>query len=188
MGTQPLLEIAKPFMASAPVHSSLMCIVMGVEKTCQSLTITKVTATAGRRRSYLECHQFGNGLPTEMQNSVMRSRISDRRLQNVPVRTIPTLRPARSSRFHRFQHSAGSLVNSQTGNLKLAQKILGRSRFAKTANFYTHAIAEQDVRRRLPSSRQFSENLFSNGNNKAPQVIRWLTTQSWWENWTEPLK
>jgi integrase len=53
-------------------------------------------------------------------------------------------RPARSSGFHRFRHSAGSFVNAQTGNLKLAQKLLGHSRFETTANVYTHALAKQE--------------------------------------------
>jgi integrase len=53
-------------------------------------------------------------------------------------------RPARTSGFHRFRHSAGSFVNSQTGNLKLAQRMLGHSRFETTANVYTHALEEQE--------------------------------------------
>jgi integrase len=53
-------------------------------------------------------------------------------------------RPARSSGFHRFRHSAGSFVNAQTGNLKLAQKLLGHSRYETTANIYTHSTADQE--------------------------------------------
>jgi integrase len=53
-------------------------------------------------------------------------------------------RPARASGFHRFRHSAGSFVNSQTGNMKLAQRMLGHSRFETTANVYTHALQEQE--------------------------------------------
>jgi integrase len=53
-------------------------------------------------------------------------------------------RLARSSGFHRFRHSVGSLVNSQTGNMKLAQRLLGHSRFETTANIYTHALEEQE--------------------------------------------
>ncbi|HEV3037254.1 MAG TPA: hypothetical protein VHA33_05650, partial [Candidatus Angelobacter sp.] len=33
---------------------------------------------------------------------------------------------------------------SQTGNLKLAQRMLGHSRFETTANVYTHALEEQE--------------------------------------------
>lgn len=53
-------------------------------------------------------------------------------------------RPARSSGFHRFRHSAGSFVNSETGNLKLTQKLLGHSRYETSANIYTHSTAEQE--------------------------------------------
>ena len=34
-------------------------------------------------------------------------------------------RPKRASGFHAFRHSAASLVNAETGNLKLAQRFLG---------------------------------------------------------------
>ena len=53
-------------------------------------------------------------------------------------------RPARGSGFHCFRHSAGSLVNAETGNLKLAQKLLGHSRYETTANIYTHAFSDQE--------------------------------------------
>lgn len=53
-------------------------------------------------------------------------------------------RPTRSSGFHRFRHSAGSFVNAQTGTLKLAQKLLGHSRFETTANIYTHSLSDQE--------------------------------------------
>jgi integrase len=42
------------------------------------------------------------------------------------------------SGFHCFRHSAGSFVNAQTGNLKLAQELLGHSSFGVTADIYTH--------------------------------------------------
>jgi integrase len=53
-------------------------------------------------------------------------------------------RPARNSGFRCFRHSAGSFVNSQTGNLKLAQKLLGHSRYETTANVYTHALSGEE--------------------------------------------
>jgi integrase len=42
------------------------------------------------------------------------------------------------SGFHCFRHSTGSFVNAQTGNLKLAQKLLGHASLNITANTYTH--------------------------------------------------
>jgi hypothetical protein len=35
-------------------------------------------------------------------------------------------------------------VNAQTGNLKLAQKLLGHSRYETTANLYTHSTSDQE--------------------------------------------
>jgi integrase len=53
-------------------------------------------------------------------------------------------RPARGAGFHCFRHSVGSFVNAQTGNLKLAQKLLGHSRYETTANIYTHSSSDQE--------------------------------------------
>jgi len=44
----------------------------------------------------------------------------------------------RESGFHRFRHSAGSIIVSKTGNLKLAQTLLGHSSISTTADIYTH--------------------------------------------------
>jgi integrase len=53
-------------------------------------------------------------------------------------------RTARNSGFHGFRHSAGSFVNSVTGNMKLAQKLLGHSNFNTTADVYTHTSLENE--------------------------------------------
>lgn len=47
-------------------------------------------------------------------------------------------RGKRDCGFHRFRHSAGSIIVSKTGNLKLAQQLLGHSSISTTANIYTH--------------------------------------------------
>jgi integrase len=49
------------------------------------------------------------------------------------------LRPNRSSR-----HSAATIVNQKTGNLKLVQKLLGHSNLSTTADVYTHTSADAD--------------------------------------------
>jgi len=49
-----------------------------------------------------------------------------------------------ASGFHPFRHLAASIVNEQTGNLKLAQKFLGHSTIKMTADIYTHASAEAE--------------------------------------------
>jgi integrase len=61
--------------------------------------------------------------------------------------TLDRLRIPRTSRmsgFHAFRHSAGSIVNAQTGNLKLAQKLLGHSNLSTTADIYTHVYTESE--------------------------------------------
>ena len=47
-------------------------------------------------------------------------------------------RPKGAAGFHCFRHSAASLVNAETGNLKLTQKFLGNSNVSTTADIYTH--------------------------------------------------
>jgi integrase len=49
-----------------------------------------------------------------------------------------------ASGFHTFRHSAASIVNEQTGNLKLAQRFLGHSTIKMTADIYTHTSAEAE--------------------------------------------
>ena len=84
-------------------------------------------------------------------------------------------RPARSAGFHCFRHSAGSFVNAETGNIKLAQKLLGHSRFETTANIYTHSSSEQEREAALAVEQAiFGEsvrNVRENTNNKGSQVI-----------------
>jgi hypothetical protein len=53
-------------------------------------------------------------------------------------------RPLGASGFHAFRHSVGSLINAETGNLKLAQKLLGHSNINMTADVYTHTSQESE--------------------------------------------
>jgi integrase len=53
-------------------------------------------------------------------------------------------REKRRSGFHAFRHSAGSVINQETGNLKLAQALLGHSDFNTTANIYVHTSTESE--------------------------------------------
>jgi integrase len=53
-------------------------------------------------------------------------------------------RPLGASGFHAFRHSVGSLINAETGNLKLAQKLLGHSNINMTADIYTHTSHESE--------------------------------------------
>ncbi|MEJ2110998.1 MAG: tyrosine-type recombinase/integrase, partial [Acidobacteriota bacterium] len=53
-------------------------------------------------------------------------------------------RRSRESGFHAFRHCAGSIVNNETGNLKLAQALLGHSNLSTTADIYTHNFTEAE--------------------------------------------
>ena len=47
-------------------------------------------------------------------------------------------RQDRSHGFHIFRHTAGSIVHTATGNLKLIQEFLGHSRISTTSDIYVH--------------------------------------------------
>ncbi len=51
-------------------------------------------------------------------------------------------RPSGASGFHAFGHSAASLVNGETGNLKLTQRFLGHSNVSTSR--YSHAYIGSD--------------------------------------------
>lgn len=83
-------------------------------------------------------------------------------------------RPARSSGFHCFRHSAGSFVNSQTGNMKLAQKLLGHSRYETTANVYAHALSGEEREAAMALEEAIfgsCSQLFPNENSKGPKTV-----------------
>jgi integrase len=53
-------------------------------------------------------------------------------------------RNRRAAGFHTFRHSAATIVNQKTGNLKFVQKLLGHSNLSTTADVYTHTSADAD--------------------------------------------
>jgi integrase len=69
-------------------------------------------------------------------------------------------RQARSSGFHTFRHSAASFINAQTGNIKLAQKMLGHSNMSTTADIYTHTSTASDREAASAIEREIFGNLF----------------------------
>lgn len=69
-------------------------------------------------------------------------------------------RAARAAGFHTFRHSAGSFINAETGNLKLAQKLLGHSNLSTTADIYTHTSAEAERDAAVAVERAIYGNLF----------------------------
>jgi integrase len=69
-------------------------------------------------------------------------------------------RASRGSGFHTFRHSAASFINWQTGNLKLAQKLLGHATIDMTAEVYTHTSVEAEREAALAVERAIYGNLF----------------------------
>jgi integrase len=53
-------------------------------------------------------------------------------------------REKRQSGFPAFRHSAGSVINQETGNIKLAQALLGHADFSTTADIYVHTSGESE--------------------------------------------
>jgi integrase len=82
-------------------------------------------------------------------------------------------RASGASGFHTFRHSAASFINAQTGNLKLAQKLLGHSTIDMTAEVYTHTSIEAEREAALAVERAIYGDLFvvvretANRNNSA---------------------
>jgi len=69
-------------------------------------------------------------------------------------------RPPGASGFHTFRHSAASILNERTGNLKLAQKLLGHSAIDMTADVYTHTSVEAEREAALAIERAIYGDLF----------------------------
>lgn len=78
-----------------------------------------------------------------------------------------------TSGFHTFRHSAASILNQRTGNLKLAQKLLGHSSIDMTADVYTHTSPEAEREAAVAIERAIYGDLFpvvpdsGNRNNSA---------------------
>lgn len=70
-------------------------------------------------------------------------------------------RASRSSGFHTFRHSAASIVNQQTGNLKLVQRLLGHSNLSTKADVYTHTSNEAEREAALALEQAIDGDLFS---------------------------
>jgi integrase len=62
-------------------------------------------------------------------------------------------RTTRGSGFHAFRHAVASLINERTGDIKLAQKLLGHTNPTMTANVYTHTYADSERRASLELER-----------------------------------
>ena len=65
-------------------------------------------------------------------------------------------RETRSAGFHTFRHSAATILNEETHDLKLTQKFLRHSNLGTTADTYTHTSPEADLRPRTPWKGRFT--------------------------------
>jgi integrase len=65
-----------------------------------------------------------------------------------------------ASGFHTFRHSVASILNQETGNLKLAQKLLGHATIDMTADVYTHTSGEAEREAALAIERAIYGDLF----------------------------
>jgi integrase len=63
--------------------------------------------------------------------------------------------------FHTFRHSVASFINAQTGNLKLAQTLLGHSTINMTAEVYTHTSVEAQREAAVAVERAIYGDLFA---------------------------
>ena len=88
--------------------------------------------------------------------------------QEKPIWSPETIHTPGESGFHTFRHSAASILNERTGNLKLTQKLLGHSNISTTADGYTHISEETEREAALTVEEAicggFVPNLFPTGN------------------------
>ena len=120
--------------------------------------------TPGGPDYFVLCKKDGSALhPDVLRKDVLYS-LLDR---------LGIARSAGTSGFHTFRHSAASILNERTGNLKLAQKLLGHSSIDMTADVYTHTSAEAEREAALAIERAIYGDLFpvipnsGNRNNSA---------------------
>lgn len=128
-----------------------------------ALTAQKQNSTHAAPKDFVFCKEDGSPLnPDVLRRDVLYPTL-DR---------IGIARNRRTSGFHTFRHSAATIVNQKTGNLKLVQKLLGHSNLSTTADVYTHTSADADRSAALALEQAIFGNLFqvvpsfgtSNGN------------------------
>ena len=101
----------------------------------QALTQHHGSASRQGAEDFVFCRPDGTPLHPDLLRKDVLYPVLDR--LNIP-------RCPKVSGFHTFRHSAASFINAQTGNLKLAQKLLGHSNVQTTASIYTHTTEEEE--------------------------------------------
>jgi integrase len=133
-------------------NGSIRTIYFG-EKLLQVLAEQSRTAVRRAAEDFVFCKQDGSPLNPD----VLRKDVLYPTLDRLGIS-----RSSGASGFHTFRHSAASFINAQTGNLKLAQKLLGHSTVDITAEVYTHTSAEADREAALAVERAIYGDLFPN--------------------------
>ena len=100
---------------------------------------------------FVFCKEDGSPLNPDVLRKDVLYPILDR--LNIP-------RPKVAAGFHAFRHSAASLINAGTGNLKLTQKFLGHSNVATTADIFTHTSEAMEREAAVVLERSIFGNLF----------------------------
>ena len=121
-------------LVSPKTEGSVRVIYFG-QSLLSALTAQKQKSNHNEPDDFVLCKEDGSPLNPD----VLR--------RDVLYPTLDRLGIARNSRaagFHTFRHSAATIINQKTGNLKLVQKLLGHSNLATTADVYTHTSADAD--------------------------------------------
>jgi site-specific recombinase XerC len=101
-----------------------------------ALRSKKQNSTYTAPEHFVFCKQDGTPLNPDVLRRDVRYPMPDR--LGIP-------RTSRAAGFHTFRHSAASIVNQETGNLKLPQRCLGHSNLSTTADLYTHLQKQHEV-------------------------------------------
>jgi len=100
---------------------------------------------------FVFCKQDGRSLNPDVLRKDVQYPTLDR--LNIP-------RPKGAAGFHSFRHSAASIINAQTGNLKLTQKFLGHANVSTTADIYTHISEAMEREAAVTLEKTILGNLF----------------------------
>lgn len=101
--------------------------------------------------NFVFCKQDGTPLNPDVLRKDVLYPVLDR--LNIP-------RPKGAAGFHCFRHSAASLINAETGNLKITQKFLGHSNVSTTADIYTHTSEAMEREAAAALEKSIFGNLF----------------------------
>jgi integrase len=116
-----------------------------------ALTEHLQSASHGKPEDFVFCKKDGSPLHPDVLRKDVLYPVLDR---------LGISRSSGASGFHTFRHSAASILNHQTGNLKLAQKLLGHSTINMTADVYTHTSVEAERDAALAIERAIYGDLF----------------------------